>query len=234
MKSISRFLLLALAFALLAAACSRAPEIPTLTPTLTNTATSTALPTSTATSTITPTSTPTLTPTIDPSWIFFESEWLTLYYPPDWTLEKPREHACMPGSTDCIIRLSHSESESIEIEFIRYPPGVPELANVNAADQWYWQNTTLSATIINAKDHLKLLSRTNINVGERAAVKRLYEYPLVDPATNKIFGTQYTYQVLVMNGKDLYDFRMTTKNSDEFEKYTEIADELIKTIVFSK
>jgi hypothetical protein len=234
MKFISRFLLLALTFVLLAAACSRAPAMPTSTPTLTSTATSTATPDPTATPTITPTITPTLAPTIDPGWIFFESEWLTLYYPPDWTVQKPREHACMPGSTDCIIRLSHLASEGVVIELIRYPPGIPEYANVNQADQSEWKNTVLGATIINAKDQLKLISRTAININGLPAVKRVYEYPLVDPATYKLIGAQYTYQVLVMNGKDLYVFRMVTTNNDEFEKYIAVADELVNTITILK
>ena len=140
----------------------------------------------------------------------------------------------MLGSTDCIIRLSHLVSENVEIELIRYPPGIPEYVNVNQADQSEWKAITLGASIINATDQLKLISRSDIKVGERVAVKRLYEYPLVDPATYALIGTQYNYHVLVMNGKDLYIFRMLTTESDEFNKYIPVADELIRTITFLK
>jgi hypothetical protein len=68
----------------------------------------------------------------------------------------------------------------------------------------------------------------------RSAQIRLYEYPQVDPTTYKLSGALYTYQVLVMNGKDLYIFRMVTTSNDEFEKYTAVADELVTTFTFLK
>ena len=206
----------------------------TLTSTPSPTLTITSTPTRTPTSTRTPTLTATPTPTIDSTWIFFENEWLTLYYPPDWTIQNPREYACFPGSTDCIIRLSHLTSENVEIEIIRQPPGIPSYRNVIEADQRYWNNTLLGASFVGAPDLLKLLARNDIVIDGLGAVQRLYEYPLVDPSTYKVIGTQYNYQVLIMQGKDLYFFRMVTDNSEEFEMYKGIAEQLIYTIVFQK
>lgn len=216
------------------------PFTPTFTPTLTATPTITPTftPSFTPTKTGTPTRTATLTltpsPTVNPSWIFYESEWLTLYYPPDWTIEPAREFACIPGSTDCIIHLSHSPSESVDIELIRQPPMIPAYRNVTEADERYWNAVSIGATLIGAQDLLKLISRTEITVGGLMAIKRLYEYPQADPATYAIIGIQYTYEVQVMNGQDLYHFRMVTTSADEFELYTGVADELINTIIFLK
>lgn len=92
----------------------------------------------------------------------------------------------------------------------------------------------MSTMIYNTSDDLKLISRTEINVDGFAAIRRLYEAPLVDPVTYLVRDIQYTYEVLVLNDADLYDFRMVTTNADEFEMYTEVADELVNTIVFQK
>lgn len=209
--------------------------IPTDTPipTITPTATKSPTPTRTATSTRKPTQTSTPKPTTDPSWIFFENEWLTLYYPPDWTIQEPRYDAC-GISTDCIIRLGHVTSENIEIELIRFPPGIPSYRNVKEADQRYWNIISLGAILIGAPDRLKLLSHKDIVIDGYAAVQRLYEYPLVDPSTHQLTGIQYTYQVWIMQGKDLYDFHMITDHEGKFEVYKEMADKLIYTIVFRK
>lgn len=222
--------------------------LPTLTYTLTSSPTPTTAPTSTPTSTPTPTptitptptqtSTPTqtatvtqtATPTVNPNLVFFESDWLTLYYPNDWNIESPREHACIDPK-DCILRLSHSPSEEVEIEFIREMPGFFVYSDVKEADQQYWDTTTIGVMITNTSDKLKLISRTVIALGGLSAVKRLYEYPLVDPSTGAI-TIQYNYQVLVMKGKDLYYFKLTTTVAGAFEKYKWIADDLIATIVF--
>ena len=92
----------------------------------------------------------------------------------------------------------------------------------------------MGSKIVGAPDLLKLLARNDIVIDGLGAVQRLYEYPLVDPSTYKVIGTQYNYQVLIMQGKDLYVFRMVTDNSEEFEMYKGIADKLIYTIVFQK
>ncbi len=92
----------------------------------------------------------------------------------------------------------------------------------------------MMAGLVGAPERLKLLSFDEMKVNGQDAVKRIYEYPMVDPTTQTIVGTQYNYQVLVMNGKDLYIFRMVTINSDEFEKYKELGDKIITTIVFRK
>ncbi len=210
--------------------CVPAPTLPppTFTPSpLPPTFTSTPEPTATATSTLTPT--PALV-----GWILYdENEWMTLSYPPDWNVESPREGACYPSdSSDCIIRLSHSPSEIIEIEIYRFPKMIPSFNNVREADDYEWQGKEMSALIVQAPDALKLISRSEITVGGLPAIKRLYEYPLVDPMTNKLKAIQYNYQVLVMKNGDSYFIRMITTNSDEFEKYLEVMNELVKTIIF--
>ena len=218
---------------LLTAACNPVEEeLFTATPVFT----STVLPSATQTAIPTPstTATPTATSTVIPGWTSFESEWLTLYYPPDWNVESPREYACAPGSTDCIIRLSHLPTEKIEIELIRYPPGIPANANVKQADKRDWDNTVLGAKMTNASDYLELISRTEISIDNLEAIRRIYEYPLVDPATFAILETQYNYQVLVMQGEDLYFFRMYSTDAGEFEKYVNIADEIVRTIDFQR
>lgn len=111
---------------------------------------------------------------------------------------------------------------------------MPSHRNVKEADQWYWDNTSLSARLIGTSDRLKLLSRNEIVIDGLAAVRRLYEYPLVNPTTNKIIGTQYNYQVLILQDKDLYNFRVFTDNAAEFDMYKGITDQLIYTIVFQK
>lgn len=232
MKHATLLISLLLVFAtMMLIGCAPTPTLPspTFTPSpLPPTFTSTPEPTATTTPTLTPT--PALV-----GWILYEeNEWMTLSYPPDWKVESPREHACIPGSSDCIIRLSHSPSENIEIEIYRLPKMIPSFNNVKDADNYDWQGKEMSAMIVQAPDALKLISRSEITVGELPAIRRLYEYPLVDPSTYKIKATQYNYQVLVLKNGDSFFVRMTTTNSNEFDQYLDIVDKLVETITFQK
>ena len=210
------------------------------------TSTNTTIPTNTNTFTITPSVTPsttpspsqtatatnTFTPTVDPSWVFFENKWLTLYYPPDWNIESPREHSCIPGSDDCIIHLSHLELESVEIEFYRIPPMVPQPQNVEEADEMDWNMKEFGVIFTQASDHLVLISKETTKIDDVSAIKRLYEYPLVDPVSLEITDIQYNYRALAMKGKDSYFFLLYTTSVEEFEKYLDVVDQIVSTIVF--
>jgi hypothetical protein len=245
MKNIVLYLLLV---GLMTACASATPEptaTPTPTPLPTKTATQTITPsiTPTATSTATPTDTPTPTqtatatlvpsPTIDPSWVYFESDWATLYYPSDWVVEElPGEPFCLPGANDCILWLSHLPTENVQIEFTRRDPMLGKALQVQQVDQDDWTNRELGAMIIGAADQLVLRSRTVLEIDGQAAVKRVYEYPLVDMYTQKLIGTQYNYQVIVINGEDIYYFQLRTEEGAEFELYLEVADQIVNTIVF--
>ena len=217
-------------------------SIPTNTPTITialsktptHTPTITFTPSQTATSTRTPTPTSTFTPTVDPSWIFYENKWLTFFYPPDWNIENPREHSCITGSDDCIIRLSHSESENVEIEFFRFPAMIPEYRNVNEADKRDWEMKELGTMFTQSSDHLVLLLKEVIQVDGVDAVRRHYEYPLVDPTTLEITDIQYNYQTLAFKDKDSYFFLLYTISIDEFEKYLEVVEQIVETIKFQE
>lgn len=213
-----------------------ATTTPTITPTFTPTSTPTLTPTATRTATPTRTLTPTFTasPTVDPSWVLHENEWVNLFYPPDWKEEKPREHACMPGSNDCILRLSHLASEEIEIEIIRTPPEMSQHDDVELADLADWGLKQMSTSMLQVSNLLKSLSRTKISVDGQTAIRRVYEYPLVNPATGAVEGTQYNYQVLIVSEKAEYCFRLYTTNAEEFEKYKDLGDQIVNTIVFQK
>lgn len=201
-----------------------------------------ATPTETATQTPSPTSTPTLTasPTDPPAtvnaadWLAFDSEWLQLSYPPDWTVEEPLgEPVCFPGMTDCIIRLSHSPSESVEIQFFRNshmnPPG-----DAAVEEEESWQLRVMGTAIVGAPELLKLISVDEIEVDGIKAIRRLYEYPLVDPATGKLLNIESTYRVFLVLGESTYVFEMKTTSPEEFALYTEVADGIVSTISFHR
>ena len=207
--------------------------LPTSTPTATLTPTQTATPTKTATPTPLPSPTQTPTATIDPSWKAVNNKYLTLYYPPDWTLLPAREHACIDPA-DCILHLSHATTEKVTIEFLREAAGIPAFSSVTAADNYSWQNIQLGAMLVQQPDKLKLISITRTVIGGEDAVIRQYEYPLVDPATYALKGLQYNYQALILKDGDSYEFRLTTTDPDEFKKYAPVADAIVKTIVFQK
>ena len=92
----------------------------------------------------------------------------------------------------------------------------------------------MGVMITKASDSLKLISRAEVKVDGLTGIKRLYEYPLVDPNTYKITATQYNYQVMILKDGDLYNFRLYTTNTDTFKKYTQDADGLISSILFQK
>ncbi len=120
------------------------------------------------------------------------------------------------------------------MEFTRIPPGFPDHRNVEETNQWDWDNTTLGAMLVGAPEKLKLLELTEIMIDGLPAIRRLYEYPLVDPATFEFKGTQYNYRLYVMTGKNLFKFRIYTNDSEEYQKYLNLTDKLVSTIVFKK
>jgi len=145
-----------------------------------------------------------------------------------------RKHACDPGSSDCIIRLSHSDSENVEIELIREPAGVPAFSFVDEADLRDWGFKLLNVALTNTSKYLKLISLSDIKVDGLRAIRRLYEYPMVDPASSKVTAIQSNYQVLVLKVEDLYYIHLYTTNSIEFNKYIAFADGIVNSIVFQK
>jgi hypothetical protein len=119
------------------------------TPTLQSTATPTATLTPLPTQTLPPTSAP--KPTIDPNLVLFKSEWVNFYYPKDWNEQpSPGAPTCFPGSMDCVIILSHSPSEKIEITLIRQAPGIPAATNIEDVDSKDWTQREIGAKITNA------------------------------------------------------------------------------------
>ena len=102
------------------------------------------------------------------------------------------------------------------------------------ADERDWNNVKLGAMIVGASDLLKSISVDEIKIDSIKAVKRLYEYPLVDMVTNKVTGTQYNYHVMIVDGKYIYSFQIQTTSADEFTKSIEVADKILETISFPK
>lgn len=206
----------------------------TLAPATPPTATVTPSPVPTSTLTTIPSPTITPFPTIDPTWISFDSEWLQLYYPKDWNVEAPLgAPVCVPGIADCIIRLSHLPSETVEIQFVR-KQSMDKSLDVVTTDLRDWDMRKLGATMTGASDYLKLVAVDGIKIDGIKAIRRLYEYPLVDMSTNKMTAIQYTYRVMVIVGEYTYSFEMKTTNADEFSIYTAIADGIVATITFHK
>ena len=117
---------------------------------------------------------------------------------------------------------------------IRQAAGVPSYSDSDEADQRNWEMLKMGVMITKASDSLKLISRAEVKVDGLTGIKRLYEYPLVDPNTYKITATQYNYQVMILKDGDLYNFRLYTTNTDTFKKYTQDADGLISSILFQK
>lgn len=238
-------------FVVLLTACAAPTPEPTatVTPTLvpTNTATATVTPSTTPTATVTetPTNTPSPTqtatetlvpsPTIDPDWVYFESAWVTLYLPPDWVVEEPPgEPFCFPGMLDCILWLSHLPTENIQVKLTRREPMMGASNQVRQVDRDDWANRELGAMIIGFADKLVLISHTVLEIDGQEAVKRVYEYPLVDVNTQKLVGTQYNYQVIVINGENIYYYQMRTEDATEFELYLEVVDQIINTLEFQE
>jgi len=211
-------------------AAMQTAEAPTVTQTFTVTPspTPTATATPTPTLTLTPTTTPTVTPTEDPRGIFFEDQWITLYYPKDWKVESPSCGA--PGN--CILRLFHSPNEDVTIEITVIPDSV--FMDLPTEVDYWWQLLVYEAVEDKVVNHLKLVSRKNILVDGLPAIKVLSEHPLLDSSTNALKGIEYSYQVIVNKDQDGYVFHMQTTREDEFELYQEIADKIVATIVFPK
>jgi len=231
MKKSSSIFILFTVTALIISSCAPTPTPP---PTFTLSPlppTSTFTPEPTATITPSPTITPTATLDLT-DWIHFDTnEWMTLYYPSDWTAEEFSDGPC--NSSDCILLLSHLPQE-IEIEIYRLPKMIPSFSNVREADNYDWEGKKMGVMITQASDSLALISRNEIKVDGLSAIKRIYEYPLVNPSTYTIRAIQYNYRVLVMKDGDSYFIIMRTTRSDEFEKYQSIMDTLVKTIMFNK
>lgn len=103
---------------------------------------------------------------------------------------------------------------------------------VDKDDQQNWQMLELWAMMNGVKDKLKSVSRTKIEVDGLPAIRRLYEKPLLDESTNEFKGIEYNYEVLVIKDQTHYYFNMRTTNSDEFEQYQPVADQILTTVVF--
>ena len=158
---------------------------------------------------------------------------MTLAYPPDWTAIEPR--ACTPGSPNCIIRLSHSPSEDVKIEIIRFPSGTFASGDIDKEEQVDWTLSLVVAEANGIDDQLiKTISRTKILVDGKTAIRRVYEYPMVDLASLKVKGFWYIDRIIIMNGEDQYYFEMRTSVEEEFKVYQTVADQIVNTIVFLK
>jgi len=212
-----------------ATATSTATPTITPTPTDTSTPTKTPSPTRTATLTRTPTPTRTATATAIPGWVLVENEWFRLYYPPDWLRI---EESCV--SVFGCVEIRYSASEHGYMRWYRDSGGFFATGNVEETDQTRWDMTTSTATMLNADDYLKLISKTDMIVGGRKAILRIYEYPIVNISTLKVEGIQYTYRLFVVTDDAEYEFRMTATTPEEFEQYKVIADQIVNSVVFVK
>ena len=208
--------------------------LPSKTPTIAPTASRTATPTRVPTDTSEPTK-PTTTPTQDTRGVFFDSEWLQFYYPEDWKITETGEQSdCTLEDRDCGLVLYHSASEDVTISFSRWSlEGMISMykLNLEGDDQKYWQSLELLAIVNNVKDHLKLVSRTRMQVGGLPAIKRIYEQPLLD-SSNNFESIMYIYRVFAIKDQDHYYFTMESKNEDELNQYQSVFDQILDTVVF--
>jgi hypothetical protein len=207
----------------------------TLTPTITPTPTRTPSPTRTATLTRTSTPTRTATATVDPSWVLVESQWVRMYYPPDWQVIEPREQACIEA-TDCIVHLAHYPLDEVTIELIRtgYDASmVPKFNTAIEAELHLWAIRTLSGALFGYGEKIKEISLTYPQVGGQAAVRRVYEHPVLN-WDYEVTGTYYLLAFTIMNHKDEYDFEMRTTDPAEFETFLPVGDQIAFSIVFLK
>jgi hypothetical protein len=176
--------------------------------------------------------TATFTPTVDPNWALLDNNWLQLYYPKDWNIQITN---CASDSNDCVIYLSSSPSlaATIEIGVVIFPP-TSEPSDVVQVDEKEWLRVKGNAISIGAVDSLKLISKEEITVNEIRAIKRLYEYPVLDNLTGNVTGTLYNYQVMLVNGNHVFSFAMQTKSADEFAQYLPISEQMVGTVIFHR
>ncbi len=197
-------------------------------PTRTPSPTSTAPPTLTATPTRTPTA------TLNPSWMLVKSKFLTMYYPPDWTLLKPRAAACVLIK-NCIMRIGLMPDD-ITIELVRTlrtPDMLPGLTTAREVDDWLWQAKTQVASQVGYSDEIKVIALDNIEIGGADAVRRVDEFPEFDE-NNNFIGIWYEETVTIMHGTDEYDYNVQTTDPEEFKLFLPVADQIVNTIVFLK
>jgi hypothetical protein len=172
----------------------------------------------------------TFTPTLDPNWALLDNNWLQLYYPQDWNLKVTN---CASDNTDCIVSLSDlpSLAATTEIGVVIFPP-TSEPSDVVQVDEKEWLRVKRDATLIGAVDFLKLISIEEITVDKIRAIKRLYEYPVLDNLTGNVTGTLYIYHVMLVHGEHVVSFEMQSKNKDKFAQYLPIAEHMVDTVIF--
>jgi hypothetical protein len=199
----------------------------TLTPTLTPTATKTLPPTQT----ITPTRT--ATPTVDPGWVRYESDWISLAYPPDWEIDaRTDDPRCVPGVIDCVIRLYHSMKEQVEITLVKFNLGLGKTFDVAEVDQTLIDIEMMEYSKLEISNPMKIVSKQPLGIDGHKAVKRVYELSPILSDGETMPGTLYVYRVIVANGEDIYHFYMRTTDADEFERYQSIADGMLHSFHF--
>ena len=170
------------------------------------------------------------TPTLDSNWVLLDNNWLQLYYPKDWNIQVTN---CASDSNDCIVSLSDlpSLAATTEIGVVIFPP-TSEPSDVVQVDEKEWLRVKENAFSIGAVDFLKLISKEEITVDKIRAIKRLYEYPVLDNLTGNVTGTLYNYQVMLVNGDHVVSFEMQSNSADKFEKYLPIAEHMVGTVIF--
>src|SRR5574341_1496523 len=136
----------------------------------------------------------TFTPTFGPNWALLDNNWLQLYYPKDWNIQITN---CASDSNDCIVSFSDlpSLAATTEIGVVIFPP-TSEPSDVVQVDEEEWLRVKENASSIGAVDFLKLISKEEITVDKIRAIKRLYEYPVLDNLTGNVTGTLYNYQIM--------------------------------------
>ena len=172
----------------------------------------------------------TFTPTFDPNWALLDNNWLQLYYPKDWNIQVTN---CASDSNDCVVYLSDlpSLAATTEIGVVIFPP-TSEPSDVVQVDEKEWLRVKGNAISIGAVDSLKLISKEEITVDKIRAIKRLYEYPVLDNLTGNVTGTLYNYQVMLVNGEHVFSFAMQSKSADKFAQYLPIAEHMVGTVIF--
>jgi len=179
---------------------------------------------------LTATPSATFTPTLDPNWALLDNNWLQLYYPKDWNIHVTD---CASDSNDCIVSLSDlpSLAATTEIGVVIFLP-TSEPSDVVQVDEKEWLQVKENAISIGAVDFLKLISKEEITVDKIRAIKRLYEYPVLDNLTGNVMGTLYNYQVMLVNGDHVFSFTMQSESADKFAQYLPIAEHMVGTVIF--
>ncbi len=178
-------------------------------------------------------SSPLQTPVPGPVWTRFEAPGVSLAYPDDWQALPVQDAPQVVNQKGvCLLRLAHMPEADVVFSLAKRELASGENIQVEQADQQVWNSRTLGAMTLDALDALVLHSQAVVWVNGQRAIQRIYEYPLVDASSLQVTGKQFIYQVLVVDGKNVYQIEMSTRDAAAFERYTAIADGIVERLKF--